>query len=119
MDKSAHPIERLSRIAAQTIDTLRQIRNTADQARQTELIREVHHALVSSLGYAWKTEFVSTALNENPVIPIVGRAAVYGHDALWIIEAPNTDEHDELTLSAFVFKRSTQKCKKVLYWTRR
>ena len=98
LDKAAHPIERLSRIAAQTIDTLRQTRNTADQARQTELIREVHHALVSSLGYAWKTEFVSTALNENPVIPIVGRAAdAYGHDALWIIEAPNTDEHDEAT----------------------
>ena len=98
LDKAAHPIERLSRIAAQTIDTLRQTRNTADQARQTELIREIHHALVSSLGYAWKTEFVSTALNENPVIPIVGRAAdAYGHDALWIIEAPNTDEHDEAT----------------------
>lgn len=98
LDKAAHPIERLSRIAAQTIDTLRQTRNTADQARQTELIREIHHALVSSLGYAWKTEFVSIALNENPVIPIVGRAAdAYGHDALWIIEAPNTDEHDEAT----------------------
>jgi len=98
LDKAAHPIERLSRIAAQTIDTLRQTRNTADQARQTELIREVHHALVSSLGYTWKAEIVSTALNENPVIPIVGRAAdASGHDALWIIEAPTTDAHDEAT----------------------
>jgi len=98
LDKAAHPIERLSRVAAQTIDTLRQTRNATDQARQTELIRGVHHALVSSLGYAWKTEFVSTALNENPVIPIVGRAAdASGHDALWIIEAPNTDAHDEAT----------------------
>ena len=45
-----------------------------------------------------KTEFVSTALNENPVIPIVGRAAdASGHDALWIIEAPTTDAHDEAT----------------------
>ena len=98
LDKSAHPIERLSRIASQTIDALRQTRNTADQARQTELIREIHHALVSSLGYTWKTEIVSTALNENPVIPIVSRVAdASGRDALWVFEAPNSDAHDEAT----------------------
>lgn len=98
LDKSAHPIERLSRISAQTIDALRQSRNTADRARQTEIMREVHHALVSSLGYTWKTEIVSTALSENPVIPIVSRVAdASGRDALWVFEAPNSDADDEAT----------------------
>ncbi len=98
LDKSAHPIERLSRISAQTIDALRQSRNTADRARQTEIMREVHHALVSSLGYTWKTEIVSTALSENPVIPIVSRVAdASGRDALWVFEAPNSDADDKAT----------------------
>lgn len=98
LDKSAHPIERLSRISAQTIDALRQSRNTADRARQTEMMREVHHALVSSLGYTWKTEIVSTALNENPVIPVVSRVAdASGLDALWVLETPTSDAHNEAT----------------------
>ena len=98
LDKSAHPIERLSRISAQTIDALRQSRSTADRARQTEMMREVHHALVSSLGYTWKTEIVSTALNENLVIPVVSRVAdASGLDALWVLETPTSDAHNEAT----------------------
>lgn len=96
LDKAAHPVERLARVAAPTVETLRQVRNASDRTRRAELIRDAHHALLSALGYAWRRETADTALQGCPVIPLVGRVAdASGHDALWIFEAPTTDVDDE------------------------
>ena len=96
LGKGAHPVERLARVAAPTIEALRQVRNTSDRKRQAELTQDAHHALLSALGYAWKRETALTALNGNPVIPLVGRVAdASGRDALWILEAPIVDVDDE------------------------
>lgn len=96
LDKGAHPVERLSRVATPTIEALRQVRNASDPARQSELVRDAHHALLAALGYTWRRETALTALNGSPVIPLVGRVAdASGRDALWIIEAPLTDVDDE------------------------
>ena len=96
LDKGAHPVERLARVATPTVEALRQVRNAPDRARQAELIRNTHNTLLSALGYAWKREATLTALNGNPVIPLVGRVAdASGRDALWILEAPITDVDDE------------------------
>lgn len=96
LDKAAHPVERLSRVATPTIEALRQVRNASDPTRQSELVRDAHHALLAALGYTWRRETALTALNGSPVIPLVGRVAdASGRDALWIIEAPLTDADDE------------------------
>ncbi len=96
LDKGAHPVERLSRVATPTIEALRQVRNASDQTRQSESVRDAHHALLAALGYTWRRETALTALNGSPVIPLVGRVAdASGRDALWIIEAPITDADDE------------------------
>lgn len=96
LDKAAHPVERLSRVATPTIEVLRQVRNASDPTRQSELVRDAHHALLAALGYTWRREAALTALNGSPVIPLVGRVAdASGRDALWIIEAPLTDADDE------------------------
>ncbi len=96
LEKSAHPIERLSRVATSTIEALRQIRNSSDADCRTELTREMHHALLGALGYAWKREAAFTALADAPIIPLISRVAdASGRDALWIIEAPLPDAEDE------------------------
>ncbi|MEO3480687.1 N-6 DNA methylase [Phaeobacter sp. CAU 1743] len=96
LEKSAHPIERLSRVATSSIEGLRQIRNSSDPERRTELTREMHHALLGALGYAWKRDAAFTALTGAPVIPLISRVAdAAGRDALWIIESPLPDAEDE------------------------
>ncbi|SDI92363.1 N-6 DNA methylase [Alloyangia pacifica] len=96
LEKSAHPIERLSRVATSTIEALRQIRNSSDADRRTELSREMHYALLGALGYAWKREAAFTALTGAPVIPLISRVGdASGRDTLWIIEAPLQDAEDE------------------------
>lgn len=96
LEKSAHPIERLTRIVSSVTEALRQIRNTSDRARQAELIQELHHALLSALGYECKRQTAITALPGNPTIPLVGRVADgSGKSALWIIEASVADVKDE------------------------
>ncbi len=96
LEKSAHPIERLSRVATSTIEALRQIRNSSDADRRTELTREMHHTLLGALGYAWKREAAFTALAGAPVIPLISRVAdASGRDALWIIDAPLQHAEDE------------------------
>lgn len=96
LEKSAHPIERLSRVATLTIEALRQIRNSSDPERRTELTREMHHALLSAIGYAWKRDAAFTALEGAPVIPLISRVAdASGRDALWIIESPPPDAEDK------------------------
>lgn len=96
LEKSAHPIERLSRVATSTIEALRQIRNSSDTDRRTELTREMHHALLSALGYAWKRDAAFTALEGAPIIPLISRVAdAAGRDALWVIESPLADAEDE------------------------
>lgn len=96
LEKSTHPVERLAQVAAPIIESLRQLRNASDQKRQAELIRDTHHQVLSALGYTWKRDTALTALNENPVIPLIGRVAdASGRDALWILEAPIADADDE------------------------
>ncbi|WP_168733250.1 Eco57I restriction-modification methylase domain-containing protein [Thalassobius vesicularis] len=96
LEKSAHPIERLSRVATSSIEGLRQIRNSSDLERRTELTREMHHALLGALGYAWKRDAAFTAMEGAPVIPLISRVAdAAGRDALWIIESPLPDAEDE------------------------
>ncbi|WP_146683959.1 N-6 DNA methylase [Thioclava sediminum] len=96
LDKNAHPVDRLSRIAAPTIESLRQARNTSNASRRSEFVRDIHHALLHALGYSWKRDAVFTALDEAQAIPIVARAAdATGRNALWVIEAPAQDGGDE------------------------
>ena len=96
LDKNAHPVERLSRVAAPTIEALRQARNVSNANRRSEFVRDIHHALLHALGYSWKREVVFTALDEAQAIPIVAKAAdAVGRDALWVIEAPVKDGGDE------------------------
>lgn len=93
-----NPVDRLTRVATPTLEILRQVRNASDRKRQAELTQDVHHALISALGYAWKRETALTALNGNPLIPLVGSVAdASGRDALWILEAPITGADDEAT----------------------
>jgi hypothetical protein len=75
---------------------LRQIRNTSERARQAELTRDMHHALLVALGYSWRRDVVLTALEGNLLVPVIGRVAdAEGRDALWAFEAPITNIADE------------------------
>lgn len=94
--KNEHPVERLAQVAAPTVEALRQLRNASGQKRQAELIQDTHHQVLSALGYTWKRDTALTALNGNPVIPLIGRVAdASGRNALWILEAPIADADDE------------------------
>lgn len=96
LDRSANPVERLVRVAAPTVEALRQIRNSSDRSRRAELVRDAHHALLTALGFAWRREGAYTAIDGAPVIPLVSRAAdATGRDALWVIEAPIPASEDE------------------------
>lgn len=96
LDRAAHPVERLARIAGTTVEALRQLRNSADPSRRAELARDAHHDLLAALGYTWRREGAYTALDGAPMIPLVsGVADASGRDALWIIEAPIPDPEDE------------------------
>jgi hypothetical protein len=96
LDRTAHPVERLARVAGPTAEALRQVRNNSDQSRRAELVRDAHQAVLLALGYTWHREGASTALEGAPVIPLVSRAADgAGRDALWVIEAPIPAPEDE------------------------
>ncbi len=96
LDRTAHPVERLARVAGPTVEALRQVRNSSDPLRRAELVRDAHHAVLLALGYAWRREGAFTALDGAPVIPLVSRAADgSGRDALWVIEAPILALEDE------------------------
>lgn len=96
VERGAHPVERLVRVAGPTMEALRQVRNSSDHSRRAELIRDAHHALLGALGYAWRREGVYTVLDGAPVIPLVSRAAdATGRNALWVIEAPVPAPEDE------------------------
>lgn len=98
LERGAHPVERLVRVAAPTIEALRQVRNVSDQARRAELARDALHAIVTALGYDWKRETAYTALEGAPVIPLVSRVPdATGRDALWVIETPIPAADDEAT----------------------
>ncbi len=98
LEKKSHPVDRLTRVASPAVETLRQVRNTSDQNRRQELVRDAQNALLAALGYTWKKEAVITALKGAPVIPIVAKAAdATGRNALWVIEAPLSDAEDEAT----------------------
>jgi hypothetical protein len=96
LDRSAHPVERLARVAGPTVEALRQVRNSSDRSRRAELVRDAHHDVLTALGYVWRREGAYTALDGAPVIPLVSRAAdTSGRDALWVIEAPIPAPEDE------------------------
>jgi hypothetical protein len=96
LDRAAHPVERLARVAGPTVEALRQVRNSSDGSRRAELVRETHHEVLTALGYLWRREDAYTALDGAPVIPLVSRAAdSSGRDALWVIEAPIPAPEDE------------------------
>ena len=96
LDRTAHPVERLVRVAGPTIEALRQVRNNSDQSRRAELVRDAHNSVLLALGYTWRREGAFTALDGAPVIPLVSRAADgTGQDALWVIEAPIPAPEDE------------------------
>jgi methylase of polypeptide subunit release factors len=96
LDRGAHPVERLARVASPTVEALRQVRNSSDRPRRVDLVRDVHHAVLAALGYEWRREGAYTALDGAPVIPLVSRAAdTTGRDALWVIEAPIPAPEDE------------------------
>lgn len=96
LDRAAHPVERLTRVAGPTVEALRQVRNSSDRSRRAELVRDVHHDVLVALGYVWRREGAYTALDGAPVIPLVSRAAdASGRDALWVIEAPIPAPEDE------------------------
>src|SRR5690606_3958300 len=96
LDRTAHPVERLARVAGPTVEALRQVRNSTDRSRRAELVRDAHHDVLAALGYVWRREGAYTALDGAPVIPLVSRAAdASGRDALWVIEAPIPAPEDE------------------------
>lgn len=96
LDRAAHPVERLARVAGPTVEALRQVRNSSDRSRRAELVRDAHHEVLTALGYMWRREGAFTALGGAPVIPLVSRAAdSSGRDALWVIEAPIPAPEDE------------------------
>ena len=96
LDRTAHPVERLARVAGPTVEALRQVRNNSDPLRRAELVRDAHHAVLLALGYDWRREGAFTALDGAPVIPLVSRSADgSGRDALWVIEAPIPAPEDE------------------------
>lgn len=96
LDRAAHPVERLARVAGPTVEALRQVRNSSDRSRRAELVRDAHHDVLVALGYVWRREGAYTALDGAPVIPLVSRAAdASGRDALWVIEAPIPAPEDE------------------------
>jgi len=96
LDRTAHPVERLARVADPTVEALRQVRNSTDRSRRAELVRDAHHDVLAALGYVWRREGAYTALDGAPVIPLVSRAAdANGRDTLWVIEAPIPAPEDE------------------------
>ena len=96
LERAAHPVERLVRIAPITVELLRQVRNTSDPERRTDLVREAHHGVLEALGYSWKRDTAYTALDGAPMIPLVARVAdTTGRDALWVLEAPIPALDDE------------------------
>ena len=96
LDRTAHPVERLARVASPTVEALRQVRNSTDRSRRAELVRDAHHDVLTALGYVWRREGAYSALDGAPVIPLVSRAAdASGRDALWVIEAPIPAPEDE------------------------
>ena len=96
LERAAHPVERLVRIAPTTIELLRQVRNTSDPERRIDLVREAHHGVLEALGYSWKRDTAYLALDGAPMIPLVARVAdTTGRDALWVLEAPVPALDDE------------------------
>lgn len=96
LDRAAHPVERLARVAGPTVEALRQVRNSSDRSRRAELVRDAQHDVLTALGYVWRREGAYTALDGAPVVPLVSRAAdTSGRDALWVIEAPIPAPEDE------------------------
>ena len=96
LDKSAHPVDRLVAIAEPVLNALRQARQTHDRERQRRLVAEMHHTLITALGYTRSPNLAPSALESAALIPRAGRAAdADGRDVLWILETPFQSVDDE------------------------
>lgn len=95
-DNEASPMERLSRCADSYLASLRQIRNTKDDARRIELRTEATHTLVTALGYEYKRLRKQIAMDGDTLVPCLSVVAdEEGRDAAWLIEAPLEGATDE------------------------
>ena len=52
LETNSHPVERLTQVASPAVETLRQVRNTSDQNRRRDLVRNAQNALLAALGSA-------------------------------------------------------------------
>ena len=90
------PVGRLTRCAEPYLNLVRQIRNTSDSGRRTELRREASHLLITSLGYEYRPVSLHMALEGEPLAPVISQVAdVEGRDKAWLIEAPLQGAEDE------------------------
>jgi hypothetical protein len=91
-----NPLDRLSRTAAPYLTILRQVRNSHDRERRADLRRTATHQIVSALGYDYHRSALPTALDDEPLVPILGHVAdVEGRDVVWLLEAPLEGPGDE------------------------
>ncbi len=90
------PVARLSKAAEPYLAALRQIRNTAENARRHELRRAATHDLVAALGYDYSRYSIATSLESSSLLPALARVAdADGRDAVWLLEAALEGPDDE------------------------
>ena len=93
-----NPVKRLTNCAEHYLAWLRQIRNSNDDVRRKELRREATHALITALGYDYQRVSLHTALDGEPLVPVLSQVAnVEGKDMAWLLEAPLEGHQDEAT----------------------
>ncbi|MEP3431175.1 MAG: N-6 DNA methylase [Roseibium sp.] len=94
--QGADPVARLSKAAEPYLAALRQIRNTAENARRHELRRAATHDLVAALGYDCSRSSIATSLESASLLPALARVAdADGRDAVWLLEAALEGPDDE------------------------
>lgn len=94
--RTQHPVDRLRATAEPFLDTLGRLRRSKDSDHRKRLWRENLNALVSGLGYEYRPQVEHLAYDDQPVIPLLGRAVdVNGRDILWLVESPLPSAEDE------------------------
>jgi hypothetical protein len=93
-----NPVKRLTNCTEPYLASLRQIRNSNDDVRRKELRREATHALITALGYDYQRVSLHTALDGEPLVPVLSQVAnVEGKVMAWLLEAPLEGLQDEAT----------------------
>ncbi|MDC0921912.1 N-6 DNA methylase, partial [bacterium] len=91
-----NPSQRLTLCAESYLLSVRQIRNTPDRNRRQELRQKATHSLITALGYEYSQLSLQTALDGEPLVPLLARATnEEGRDVVWILEAPLEGPEDE------------------------